>query len=195
MSLQRQQKWVIGLTGAILSGKSTALAYFKQAGAEVICCDEIVRQLYRCPAVLKKIKEGLGTADKQALIRLIFKDAAKRKKLEAILHPLILKRARARMNQCSKKLVVWEVPLLFEIGWEKWTDLTICIVADPATLPARLKGRKMSRVEYERRLKTQFAPVEKAARADIVFVHKNKTQLKKSVLHFCRAFNVLQKNT
>lgn len=193
MSAYPKQKWLIGLTGSILSGKSTALAYFKQAGAEVISCDQIVQELYTRADVLKKIKALLGTDQKAKIAEAVFKNAAKRNRLEKILHPLILKQARAQIKKSPRFLVVWEIPLLFETGWEKFVDLTVCVLADPNTLPQRLKGRNMKRAEYERRLKTQLPPTEKASKADIVFVHKNKIQLKQSVNRFCCAFNVLQK--
>ena len=55
MSFHTKTKFVVGLTGSMLSGKSTALAYFAAQGAGVISCDEIARELRTCPAVLKKI--------------------------------------------------------------------------------------------------------------------------------------------
>ena len=138
------------------------------------------------------IKAALGTAEKEELAQLVFKNATKRKQLEKILHPRVLKEVQARIRQSTRKLIVAEVPLLFEAGWQDWMDFTLCVCADPATLNARLKGRNMSRREYAQRLKTQLPAAEKAAKADIVFVHKNKMQLKQSVMQFCRAFNVLQ---
>ena len=189
-----KNKWVVGLTGPILSGKSTALAYFKEAGVPVISCDEVVRQLYTRPAVLKKIKTALGTADPAELARWVFQQPAKRTRLEHILHPLVLKEVRAFIKRAPRGLVVVEVPLLFEAGWEKWVDLTLCVLADPRSLAARLKERRLTRAQYQARLKNQLPPLEKAARADIVFVHESKKQLKQSVTRFCRAFNVLHTN-
>ena len=193
MSFHVKTKWIIGLTGSILSGKSTALAYFKTCGAGVISCDGIVAELYTRPCVFKKIKTKLGTADKAQLARLVFKDADKRKVLEQILHPLILKEVKTQIKACAQRLVVIETPLLFEAGWEKYTDLNICVLADSKTLPARLEERKLSSAEYKRRLKYQLSPREKASRADIVFFHTNKGQLKRSVVRFCQAFNLLHK--
>lgn len=193
MSFHVKTKWIIGLTGSILSGKSTALAYFKACGAGVISCDVIAGELYTRPSVLKKIKTGLGTTDKAQLARLVFKEADKRKVLEQILHPLILKEVKTQIKACAQQLVVIEAPLLFEAGWEKYTDLNICVLADPQTLPARLKGRNLSPAEYRRRLKHQLPPREKASRADIVFFHTNKGQLQRSVARFCQAFNLLHK--
>ncbi len=191
MNVAHNQKWVIGLTGPILGGKSTALACFARQGAGVISCDELVRQLYTRPVVLKKIKAALGTDQPAQVARLVFKHPQKRKQLESILHPLVLKEVRARVKQATQPIVVVEVPLLFEAGWEKWVDLTICVLADPQTLPARLRERKLSCAQYQARLKTQLPPLEKAARADIVFVHTTKKQLSQSVTRFCRALNVL----
>ncbi|MBP5429623.1 MAG: dephospho-CoA kinase [Elusimicrobiaceae bacterium] len=193
MSFHVKSKWVIGLTGPILSGKSTALSYFKQCGAETISCDAVAATLYTRPAVLKKIKARLGTNDRAELAQLVFKNAVKRKALEQILHPLILKEVQAQVKACAAPVVVIEAPLLFEAGWEKFTDLNIVLLADPKTLQARLKGRAMSHSEYERRLKTQLLPLEKAARADIVWVHTGKAQLKQRVQRFCTVFKVLHK--
>lgn len=191
MSFHVKTKFVIGLTGPMLSGKSTALTYFKQCGADTISCDAIVRELYTCPAVLKKIKATVGTTDKQEVAARVFKNAAKRKALERILHPLILKEVRTRIRACKQTLIVVEAPLLFEAGWDKFTDLNICVLADPNTLPARIQGRKLTRSEYTRRVAHQWPPAQKAARADVVFFHTTKAQLKQSVTRFCRALNLL----
>ncbi len=189
--MSRNPKFIIGLTGPMLSGKSTALRCFKECGAGTISCDEIARELYTRPAVLKKIKAALGTADKKEIAALIFKNAAKRKALEQILHPLILKEVKAQLKTCKQRLIVVEAPLLFEAGWDKWTDLNICVLADPNTLPERLQGRRLTRAEYMCRVRHQLSDAQKAARADVVFSHTTQVQLKQSVTRFCRAMNLL----
>lgn len=191
MSFHVKTKFVIGLTGPMLSGKSTALGYFKQSGADTVSCDEIVRVLYTRPAVLKRIKAALGTVDKREIAQLVFKNDAKYKALEQILHPLILKEVKAQLKACKHSLIVVEVPLLFEAGWEKYTDLNICVLADPNTLLARIQGRKLTRAQYARRTRYQLPDAQKAARADVVFFHSTKAQLKQSVTRFCRALNLL----
>ena len=193
MSFHTKTKFVVGLTGSMLSGKSTALAYFAAQGASVISCDEIVRTLYTRPAVLRKIKAILGTADKAEIAAQIFKNKAKRQALENLLHPLILKEVRAQIKQLTQPLIILEAPLLFEAGWDKFTDLNIAVLADPTTLPARLKGRRLTRAEYMRRSAHQLPDVQKAARADVVFFHATKAQLKQSVTRFCHAFSLLHK--
>lgn len=185
-------KWVIGLTGSILSGKSTALHYFAKQGAATFSCDEIVRELYANLRVVKAIEQLLGTTDKTKVAALIFKNKAQREALEKLLHPLIFKALKKRITQSAKRIVVVEVPLLFETGWDQYTDLNIAVLADPKTLPARLKGRNLTVQEYKRRLAHQFTDAEKATRADVVFWHASKAQLKKSVERFCNVFEVLQ---
>ena len=191
MTLRVKNKWIIGLTGSILSGKSTALAYFARGGADTLSCDEIVRELYARTSVLKKIYAALGTSDKAQIAQRVFNSAAKRKALEQILHPLILKEVRARIRKSKSPWIVLEAPLLFEAGWDAYTDLNIAVLADPQTLPARLKERKLSKGEYNRRIQHQLPDVQKAQRADAVFFHATKAQLKKSVERFCKVLEVL----
>ena len=89
-------------------------------------------------------------------------------------------------------MIVVEIPLLFEVGWEKLTDLNIVIVADSKTLQARLKKRGLTRAMYNARLKAQWPEDKKVALADIVFFHKTKTDLKWKVQRFCKAFDLLK---
>ncbi len=191
-SLRVKSKWVIGLTGSMLSGKSTALAYFAQYGTAIFSCDEIARELYQQPKIFKKIERLFGTADKAKIAALIFKNNTQRQALEDLLHPLIFRELQSRIKQCTQRLVIVEVPLLFEKGWDQFTDLNIAVLADPKTLPQRLRGRKLTRQEYTRRVKHQLKDEEKAVRADVVFFHANKAQLKKSVERFYHVFEVLQ---
>ena len=191
-SFHVKSKWVIGFTGSMLSGKSTALAYFAKCGAATFSCDEIARELYQKPQIVKKIERMFGTADKAKIAALIFKNNAKRQALENLLHPLIFGELQTRIAQCSRRVIVIEIPLLFEKGWDQFTDLNIAVLADPKTLPQRLRGRNLTQQEYTRRVQYQLKDEEKAARADVVFFHTNKAQLKKSVERFCHVFEVLQ---
>ena len=191
MSFRNKSKWVIGLTGSMLSGKSTALAYFARCGAHTLSCDELARELRVRPTVQKKVQAALGTTDKTQLANLVFKNAAKRQILENILHPLLLKEVRSQIKKTDCPWVVVEAPLLFEAGWDKLTDLNIVVLADPSTLPTRLKERKLSRAEFNRRTQHQWPDEKKAQHADVVFFHATKAQLKKSVELFCNVLEVL----
>lgn len=191
MTLKSPRKWVIGLTGAMLGGKSTALAFFKQYGAAVFSADETVAGLYENKAVRARLARELGSADKSALAKMIFEDKNKRTALEKILHPFVLKEMRRRIKAAAQPLVVCEIPLLFEAGWDKYVDMTLAVCADKKTLAARLKARKLTRAEYNRRLKNQLPETEKCTRADVVFYHTRKTDLELKVKRLCRAFDLL----
>lgn len=194
MTLRTSHKWVIGLTGSILSGKSTALDAFSKAGAYTLSADEIVHRLYKKPSVQKQLKNCFGTTSAAAIAHRLFSDRALKNRWEKFIHPLVLKEAAREIKEAKSALVVFEVPLLFEAGIDKKTDLNILVMADEKTLPARLKGRNMSRAEYEKRLKCQLPQEKKQVLADIILFHKTKKELALKVKHFCNIFSVLTQN-
>jgi len=192
MNLRVKNKWVLGLTGSILSGKSTALAYFAKYGAATLSADEIVAQLYKKKAMQRQLKKMFGSAQKEVIAKKIFTCPGKRKQLESLIHPLVLKEGLKQIKKAKEKVVVFEIPLLFEAGCGEMTDLNALVMADPKTLSARLKGRNMTRSEYQRRLQTQWPEVEKATRADIILFHKNKKDLGAKIKRLCEAFDLFQ---
>lgn len=167
-------KLIIGLTGTILSGKSEALKIFKKLGAFTISSDEIVRELQQKKSVQKEIIKIFNTTDKKVLAEQIFADPKKRKQLEALLHPKVMKEAGALAKKTKNKTIVFEVPLLFEAKLEKYFDVILCISADETTMAARIKKRNMSRRDFTARSAAQLSPREKMQRSDIV-VFNNKT--------------------
>lgn len=190
MNLRVKNKWVVGLTGSILSGKSTALSYFEKYGAATLSADKIVAQLYEKPSVQKQLKRWFGTTQKEEIAKQIFSHPVRRKQLEHFIHPLVLKEGLKQIKQEKKHLVVFEIPLLFEAGCDTMTDFNILVAADPKTLPVRLKGRNMTRATYQARLKTQWPEDKKAAQADLILFHKNKKDLGAKIKRFCEAFEL-----
>lgn len=187
MKLTAKNKLVIGLTGCILSGKSLALSYFKKCGAYTLSADELAHEALESPQGKKAVLSAFGIYDRAALAQRVFKSAAARKKLEDILHPRVLKEAARRIKASKQKIVVFEVPLLFEAGLENLFDVTLCICADERTLPARLKGRKMSRAEYERRAKTQWTQAQKASASGLCVYHAGTEDLGEKIAGVFRA--------
>lgn len=189
MNLRAKEKLVVGLTGNILSGKSTALSYFAQNGAEIISADELVRALYRTLAVQKQIIKWFGSCDPVQVARCVFPQQSQRRKLEKYLHPKVLALAAKQIKKTSKKLIVFEVPLLFETGWDQLTDLNIVVLGDAEKIAARLKKRGLTAAEYERRLAGQLPETEKMRRADIVLSNRSsKTDLGLKIKRLCKAF-------
>ena len=171
MNLKTQNKVTVGLTGGILCGKSTALHAWKNAGAAVISCDEIVREISARPAVQKKIATALGVTERLELAGKIFASVAARKKLETILHPLVYKEIAAQLKKSKQIVRVVEVPLLFEAKWDKFFDITVALVTPEKFLNARAKKRGLNRKDLLSRQRAQLPQTQKAARADICILN------------------------
>lgn len=169
-------KVVVGLTGAAASGKSAALGHFKKLGAFCVSTDELAKEVLTSRAcynkILRKIGPGVflkdGSIDRKKLAAEVFSDKSKRKRLESVLHPEILRRALASIKRSNEKIIIVEVPLLFEAGLEKCFALTVCVDAPYSRRLERAAARGWTSGELGRRSAAQFAAWEKAARADIV---------------------------
>lgn len=134
---------LIGLTGGIASGKSTAARVFQEMGIAVLDADQISRELSQPGgAAHEAIVRKFGTADRAALRQLVFQDAQKRADLEAILHPLIAEKsadqaaALAAGSQEKDPIVLYEAALLVETA--RYRDLDGLIVVE-APAPVRVK--------------------------------------------------------
>jgi dephospho-CoA kinase len=141
----------IGLTGGIGSGKSTVSAMLATLGATVIDTDTIARQLTESGgAAIDAIRAEFGASFVDAdgaLVRpkmreLVFSDPAARRRLEAILHPLISAEATRRAAASSAALIVFDVPLLAESAhWRSQVDQVLVVDCSEATQIARVAAR------------------------------------------------------
>lgn len=166
---EKKIRW-IALTGTMASGKSTVLSLLKKAGYPVYSADEISRQLTQInqqgyqAIVLAFGKEMLSedqTLDRVKLADIVFHDEAKRKQLEAILHPLIRHQIQEAKQQ-NQTISFVEVPLLFECGWEKDFDESWLVTCSQETCIKRcMENRKMSRQAILDRIRTQMSVEEK----------------------------------
>ena len=172
MSKQTPVKHLIGLTGSIASGKSTVLSCFEKLGAQTLSADKLVRELYEQPQVRKRLEEWFGSADRAEVAKAVFSSSVARRKVEQFLHPLVWRLAQKKLEVSDKSWAVFEVPLLFEKSWDERMDMTLLVVADPKTLPARLKERGFSLAAYERRRQIQLPEEEKIRRADVVIYNR-----------------------
>ena len=117
--------WVVGLTGGIGSGKSTAARGFERLGVTVVDTDELSRALTAAGgAAMPALREAFGAAfvtpagalDRDAMRRLVFEDPLARGRLESILHPRIRGAADAALAAAPGPYAMLAVPLLFETG-------------------------------------------------------------------------------
>jgi len=152
----------IAITGTIGSGKSEVSAYLRKLGYEVFDCDkansELLKKNLQVKEAFKQCYIG-NKLDKSKLAKLIFKDEKAKKKLEAIMHPLILEQLK---KQAEKYEVFFaEVPLLFESKWEKYFDTNILLVSEEKVALKRLKLRGLNTTEAKKRIANQMSVEQK----------------------------------
>ena len=169
----------IGLTGSIACGKSTVSSYLRERGYTVIDADAISHAL-TAPGgdALPAIREAFGDQvfsgdhlDRRALGSVVFCDGAKRAQLNAILHPMILSRIYASLEEIDApgKLVFADVPLLYECGMEDHFDRIWVVSAEDETQLDRLMQRdSLTKEQALSRIRSQMPLEEKRRRADAV---------------------------
>lgn len=169
---------IIGLTGGIASGKSTVNDFLRRNGAVVIDADEISRAL-TAPggAALKNIRAVFGDAvfagevlDRKKLAQVIFSDAAQREKLNALIHPMVLAQMQKKTLEADahgEAAVIWDVPLLFETGYDRFTDETWLVAAEESIQLKRLIARDdLTPSQAQSRIDTQMPLKRKRELAD-----------------------------
>lgn len=193
--LKVKGKTVIGLTGPIASGKSLALGLFIKEGAFGVSADAVAASLLTEPALCNKIIRKFGPVkiltngilDKKKLAGEVFKSPAKRRWLESLLHPEILRRIHSLIKRSQKKIAVVEAPLLFEAGLAECFTFTVCLAAPAKVLEARALGRGWGRAQYAARAKAQLAAGEKCSRADLVLDNSGApAELREKIRFICR---------
>jgi dephospho-CoA kinase len=170
---------VLGLTGSIGMGKSTAAKMLRMMGVPVHDSDKAVHEAllpkgcaYQDVAKLFPSVASKDGIDRKKLGSIVFADKIALKKLEAVLHPVAhasqQKFTRAMQGK-GKKIVVLEIPLLFETGAEERVDYTITVTS-PAPIQKRrvLKRKNMSEEKFKSILASQIPDAEKQALADFV---------------------------
>lgn len=171
---------LLGVTGGVGMGKSTAAEFLRQAGVAVVDTDKIAREVVEPgkPA-LEEIRREFGAHFigqngrllRSELARLVFSDAAARSKLEAILHP----RIRAAWQQ---EVEVWKkegrevgaviIPLLYETDAASFFSSVLCVVCSSETQRRRLSDRGWTQQEIDRRNAAQWPVERKMNLADFV---------------------------
>jgi dephospho-CoA kinase len=188
---------IIGLTGGIASGKSTAADYLKQKGAEIIDADKIAHQVSKkgekgWQKVVNEFGEEIlkenDEFDRAKLAKIVFSDPVKRKKLESILHPIIIDKMKKKANEylSQAKIVVFMAPLLFETGIDEFCDQVWLIAVDREEQIRRIINRdEITREEAIDRIESQMTLAEKEKRSDVV-INNNGTieELKEKIDYY-----------
>lgn len=170
---------IVGLTGSIGMGKSTAAQRFMANGMPVFEADKEVHRLYEgaaTPAIEKAFPGTTGEdgVDRARLAAAVMADPDGLARLEAIVHPLVREAERAFLAKhagagAGAAMAVLEIPLLFETGADKWVDVTVVVSAPADVQRARVLGRPgMTQQKLEALLANQMPDAEKRSRADFV---------------------------
>lgn len=191
---------VVGLTGSIGMGKSTAAALLRRLGIPVYDADRAVHELLArggraVPAIAARFPAAVraGAVDRDALGRIVFADPAKLRALEAIVHPLVFQAQKRFLETHARRrsrLVVLDIPLLFEAGSHRRCDRTLVVSAPTPLQRQRVMRRPgMTAEKFAGILAKQMPDAEKRRRADVVIPsglgkHLTLTRLRRAVRRF-----------
>jgi dephospho-CoA kinase len=170
---------VVGLTGSIATGKSFVARCFAKIGAAVFDADENVHQMLTFGGeAVKPVREEFpdvykeGMIDRAELGKIVFKNPEKRKILEKIIHPLVDSRRKAFLQKAKDekiKVVVLEIPLLFETERDSLCDYVVVTTVDSYTQEKRaLERNGMTREKFYAVNKLQMESGQKVKRASFV---------------------------
>jgi dephospho-CoA kinase len=169
---------VVGLTGGIGSGKSLAAQFFAELGALVIDADQLARD------AIERGSEGFdeliatfgdsilsnGLVDRRALGELVFRDIDAKKKLEAIIHPIVRREFEEAVQSLEQdQILIYEIPLLFETKAMERFDYIVTVEADMQLRKDRLLKKGLRNSEIESRIAAQASREERESIADQVF--------------------------
>ena len=169
--------FILGLTGSVGMGKSTAAGFFADAGVPVHDADAVVHHLYEgaaVPAIEAAFPgtTGAGKVDRNKLAARVLGDDAALKRLEAIIHPLVQEaevRTLSDAQTRGEKVVVLDIPLLFETGGDRRVDAVVVVSAPADVQRARVLGRPgMTEEKLAAILAKQMPDAEKRRRADFI---------------------------
>jgi dephospho-CoA kinase len=168
---------VVGLTGSIAMGKSTAAAIFAAEGVPVFDSDAEVHTLYSGPEAqaIEAAFPGVlvaGAVDRDRLAQCVLGDSAALARLEGIVHPMVAKARQEFLRRAAtqgRRLVVVDIPLLFESGGEKSVDVIVVVSASEIVQKARALAREgMTLERFGRIIARQTPDREKRRRAHAI---------------------------
>ena len=173
--------YIIGLTGGIACGKSSVANIFRRYGAKTFDVDKVTHNLLQCGGELYNdyvkhfgdiILDEEGQINRKIIADIIFTDEDERLWVNSVAHPVILNRTRDFLVECmenGESLVVLEIPLLFEAGWEFLVDEIWAVYINIGKQRWRLRQRDgLTRVQAEIKINAQMSAKEIADRADVV---------------------------
>lgn len=196
--------YIIGLTGGIASGKSTVSAMLAELGAYIIDADKIAHEVIMpgkqaWQDIVDRFGQEIlldGEINREKLGQLVFNDNALRSWLEEVTHPRIEAEAKRQLKMAEEEeydIAVLDVPLLFEVGWDKLVDEVWVVYVAPKVQLSRLMARNnLKEDEALTRIRAQMSLEEKAKFSDVVIDNNQDTAAtsKKVLAAWC---NIIKK--
>ncbi|RBR33100.1 dephospho-CoA kinase [Enterococcus cecorum] len=177
--------FVLGITGGIATGKSSVVQHFIDLGFPVVDADIIARHLLdqNMPAYNEVVKvfgseilQENGEINRQALGALVFNHPDKLKQLDELMAPFLQESILAAIKQASQnqKLVIVDVPLMYEKGYDEWMDQVAVVYCTPNQQLKRLMQRsQLTEKEAKQRIDSQLPIEMKKLLAEVVFDNSN----------------------
>jgi dephospho-CoA kinase len=199
----------VGITGGIGAGKTTVCKIFEELGAKVIYADELAKEIMENDESLnKKIKKIFGEKsyiggklNRKFIADIIFSSDEKRKLLESIVHPAVIKRILSDLKKIADEgkynFVIVEAALIFESGFDKELDYVLVVDADDEIKIKRIMERdKCSKEEVLKRMRAQLDSKIKRELADMVIINDGDIdELRKKVSFFYSLFEKISKSS
>ncbi len=166
----------IGLTGLFCAGKSTVADIFSDMGGFCIDSDKVVADLLQQPVIQKHIEQLIGKAVfydgnyKGRLADLLFGSKALLSRYCNYLYPKVL--AKIQEQERQDKINVWEVPLLYEAGWNEFVDTVVLVVSDENSCKERALQRGFGEDDFYRRLSVFWPQEKKIELADFIIENR-----------------------
>ncbi len=192
---------ILGLTGGIACGKTTISNIFKQLGVKVIDADKVAREVIELPEIVNQIKKNYGDEvfingklDRKKLREIIFNDKEKIMKLNSIIHPKVIDifKEEYNKNKFSDEIIVFDIPLLFEVGLEKYCNKTIVVYVNEEIQIKRVMERDNSSRELAKKIiDAQMALFEKVKMADYAIENNSSVnELEKKVKNIIESIHI-----
>lgn len=166
----------LGLTGSIGMGKTTTARMFAEEGVPVWDADAAVHRLYAAdgaavPPMAKAFPDAIvdGAVSRARLKTIISSDPSALTRIEDIVHPLVARDRAEFLARHDGDIVLFDIPLLYETGADRWLDAVVVVTAPPEVQRARVLARPgMTEDQLEAILARQIPDAEKRRRADHV---------------------------
>lgn len=173
--MKQSKPYVVGLTGGIASGKTGVAKVLREMGMTVLDADAISRSV-TAPGgeALEDVRRAFGdevfdgdVLNRRKLGDKVFNDAAARRQLEEIVHPLVIGKMQRLTEEAQAAIVFWDVPLLYETGMDRQCGEVWCVYVSFREQVRRVMRRDgLSRKQALSRMNSQMPVAEKKARAE-----------------------------